>query len=54
MIPFGCEKNLRLIFQAAEGLAVQDPVTIPLEHRADIALRFLLVPASGIDAQTCI
>ena len=40
VVPFRREKDLGLLLEAPEGLAVQDPVPVPLKARAD-RVRFL-------------
>ena len=39
MIALGREKNLRLEFQTAESLAVDNPVTVPLKIRSQVTGR---------------
>lgn len=47
----GRQKDLRLMLQTPERLAVQDPVPIPLIDRPDIAGRLISIPPPGISAQ---
>ena len=44
MVSLGCEKYLRLIFQALKGIAVNDPIAIALKIRAEFARRFRARP----------
>ena len=46
VIPFGQQKNLGLLLQAPEGLAVQNPVPVALKYGPDIAFR--LLPLSSL------
>ena len=50
VVTFRGEKNLCLVLQAPERLAVQDPVTVTLIGRADIAERFLPVTPQRLTA----
>ena len=45
VIPFRGKKDLSLLFQMVEGLAVQDSVPVPLIDRADQVLGFFPVPS---------
>ena len=45
MIAFGSEKDLRFIFQAFEGVAVNDAISVPLKIRAKFAWSFRSRPA---------
>ena len=45
MVTFRCQEYLCLIFQTPEGLGMQNPVSVPLKNRTDIALFFLALPA---------
>ena len=53
MIAVRRQKHLRLILEASERLAVQDPVSVPLENRPDIALFFRLRSALGLGRKRC-
>ena len=48
MVPVRIQKDLGLVLEPAEGLAVQNTVPVPLEDRPDIALGFLPGPAFGL------
>ena len=48
VIPLGREKDLGFKLQAAKGLAVNDPVPVPLIHRAQIAGGEGGLPARGL------
>ena len=47
MIPLRGKENLRFVFEAAEGLAVQDPVAVPLVSRAVSTGLLLPLPSLG-------
>lgn len=51
MIPFRGEKDLGLVLQPPEGLAVKDPVPVPLVDGAEEVLGLLSVPACGPAAE---
>ena len=51
MIPFRGEKDLGLVLQPPEGLAVKDPVPVPLVDGAEEVLGLLSVPARGPAAE---
>jgi hypothetical protein len=46
MVPLGGKKNLRLLLETAEGLAVENPITIMLKSGPD-RTRFLVVQTTG-------
>ena len=47
-VPFRREKDLGLLFQPPERLAVDDPVPVPLVDRADGVLGFRARPAAAL------
>ena len=47
------EKHLRFLLEPPERLAVDDPVTVPLEHRTDRVLLFGSHPAPAGIAECC-
>ena len=47
------EEDLRFLLEPPERLAVDDPVTVPLEHRTDRVLLFGLHPAPAGIAECC-
>ena len=51
-IAFRREKHLRFLLEAAEGLAVQHPVTVSLEHRPDRVLFLLHHPSPALVAES--
>ena len=52
MIAFRGKKDLCLLLEPPERLAVQDPVTVPLEARAKRGFRFRAGASAGILAQS--
>jgi hypothetical protein len=44
------EKDLRLVFQPAKSLRVDDPVPIPLKRRTHVVFRLIPQPAAGLGA----
>ena len=48
VVPLRLEEDLRLVLQAAEGLGIDDPVHIPLEGGADVALLLRPGPPSAL------
>ena len=50
-ISFRREKHLRFLLEAAEGLAVQHPVSVSLEHRPDRVLFLLHHPPPALVAE---
>ena len=50
MIALRSEKHLCFIFHPAKGFGVENPVPVSLVDGADVTLRFISVPSSGIPA----
>ena len=48
VVPLRRQKDLGLVLEAAEGLAVKNSVPVPLKDRPDVALLLLPVPSPGI------
>ena len=48
VIPLRLEEDLGLVLEAAKGLGVGDPVNIPLEAGANVALRFRVQPTPAV------
>jgi hypothetical protein len=47
MVAEGGDKDLRLVLETAEGIAVDDTVAVTLEASADGVERFRALPPSG-------
>ena len=54
VISHGRQKHLGLMLHPAKCLGMQDPVPVPLVHRANVARLLLPVPSSGSLTQRCI
>ena len=50
MISLRSEKHLCFVFHPAKGFGVENPVPVSLVDGADVTLRFISVPSSGIPA----
>ena len=48
VVTVGIEEHLGLVLQTAEGLGMDDPVTIPFEGGAELVWLLLHGPASGL------
>jgi hypothetical protein len=53
VIAFGSEEHLRLVSQASERFAVNDPIPIPLEARPDLIFFLGLLATFGGRRQLC-
>ena len=50
MIALRSKKHLCFVFHPAKGFGVENPVPVSLVDGADVTLRFISVPSSGIPA----
>ena len=50
MVALRSEKHLCFVFHSAKGFGVENPVPVSLVNGADVTLRFISVPSSGIPA----
>ena len=46
VVAFGRKEHLRFVFQTLEGVAVNNPIAVTLEHRAKIAKLFLALASA--------
>jgi hypothetical protein len=52
MVPFRCQKNLRLVFETPKRLAMKYAITIMLKGRTNWARRFRYRPSPALGAAT--